>query len=274
MTTDTVLDQRIRRLLREAFDQEIGPDPTWADSPAARRIERLDGGGRRGRWPLRLLAIAAMVGTVLGAALLGGGAGPRSHDLAKGPTDAPSSSPPASPEPTATPATSADTTPPPSPQAGHDLYVSVIHGITMDIPAGWRVRSATQAWDGRSIDPTSPMADVISDPALGDQVRLMIASSLYQDALDYWRHRVYAWVCPSGAGLVDGWDVDAHEANWRPCADVDTPVLIYGEDRGWAIWLLVSKADPKLAATYDLDWLKAYLGTVHLRERDAVNATG
>jgi Tol biopolymer transport system component len=71
MKTDSDLDRQFRRLLRDGLNLEVGPDPTWAESPAARRVaerERL----ARYRWPLRILAVAALIGVVGGTALLSG----------------------------------------------------------------------------------------------------------------------------------------------------------------------------------------------------------
>jgi Tol biopolymer transport system component len=72
MKTDSDLDMQVRRLLREGLNHEVGPDPTWPESPAARRVAE---GERRARyrWPLRILAVAALLGAIGGAALLGGG---------------------------------------------------------------------------------------------------------------------------------------------------------------------------------------------------------
>jgi len=169
------------------------------------------------------------------------------------PVSPPAASATAAPAPTAAP----------SPQAGHDLFASTSNGITMDIPAGWTVRPATQSWDGGPFDASSPAADVISDP--GDRVHLLIASSPYPaGGIDAWRESVFGWVCGSARGPLDTWDVDGVEANAMSCNGALAPVLLYGPGRGKAIWLVVSTDDPSLAATYNLDWLKPYLETAHL----------
>src|SRR5688572_23321474 len=69
MTTDE-LERQLRGTLRETLDREQGPHPAWTESPAARRVAGLDRRGRR--WPLRVLAVAALIGAVGGAALLAG----------------------------------------------------------------------------------------------------------------------------------------------------------------------------------------------------------
>ena len=69
--TDHDFEQQVRAKLREALDRELGPDPTWAESPAVRRVAEVERRSRR-RWPLRALAVAALIGAGGGAALLGG----------------------------------------------------------------------------------------------------------------------------------------------------------------------------------------------------------
>ena len=69
MRTDE-LERQLRTTLRETLDPELGPDPTWTESPAARRVAQL--GRRRRRSPLRVLAVAALIGAAGGAALLAG----------------------------------------------------------------------------------------------------------------------------------------------------------------------------------------------------------
>jgi len=70
MKTDHDLESRVRLALHDALDREAGPDPTWAPSPAAQRVERDP--RRRIRWPMRFLAVAALLAAVGGAALLAG----------------------------------------------------------------------------------------------------------------------------------------------------------------------------------------------------------
>lgn len=71
MKTDDGLERQLRSILRDALDREAGPDPAWAESAAARRVAELERRARR-RWPLRVLAVAALIGVTGGAALLGG----------------------------------------------------------------------------------------------------------------------------------------------------------------------------------------------------------
>src|SRR5688572_6642159 len=69
MKTDA-FERNLRSALHETLDRELGPDPVWDVSPAARRVAELDRSRRR--WPVRVLGIAALVGAGGAAALLAG----------------------------------------------------------------------------------------------------------------------------------------------------------------------------------------------------------
>ena len=65
------LERELRSALRETLDHELGPDPTWDESPAARRVAEPTH-RRSQRWTIRLLAVAALISIGVGsAALLG-----------------------------------------------------------------------------------------------------------------------------------------------------------------------------------------------------------
>ena len=70
--TDHDLEGKVRDSLREALDRELGPDPTWAESSAARRVAEMERRAR-GQWPLRALAVAALIAVTGGAAAVLGG---------------------------------------------------------------------------------------------------------------------------------------------------------------------------------------------------------
>ena len=72
MRSEHDLDRQLRSVLREVLDHEWGPDPVWAESPAARRISEGEGLRRRLRWPLRTLGVAALLVVGGGALILGG----------------------------------------------------------------------------------------------------------------------------------------------------------------------------------------------------------
>ena len=61
--TDHDFERQVRANLRETLDRELGPDPTWAESPAARRVAEMERRRRR-RWPMRVLAVAALIGAL------------------------------------------------------------------------------------------------------------------------------------------------------------------------------------------------------------------
>ena len=46
-----------------------------------------------------------------------------------------------------------------------------MNGISIDYPAGWQTRSATEPWKGGELDVDTPGADVIFDPTLGGGAR-------------------------------------------------------------------------------------------------------
>ncbi len=76
MTGSTPMDpfeRELRAALHEVLDGASGPHPDWLDAPAARRLATESGTTRRPWRGMRLLAIAAVLGTVgIGALLLAG----------------------------------------------------------------------------------------------------------------------------------------------------------------------------------------------------------
>ncbi len=72
MKTDYDLERQVRTILREALDRESGPNPTWDEAPAARRISEIERQGRRLRWPLRALGVAAVLAVGGGGLLIAG----------------------------------------------------------------------------------------------------------------------------------------------------------------------------------------------------------
>jgi dipeptidyl aminopeptidase/acylaminoacyl peptidase len=72
MTADDVFDRELGAALHRALDTEVGPDPVWADAPAARRIADLDRRGAGTQWSTRILALAAVLAIGGGAAFLAG----------------------------------------------------------------------------------------------------------------------------------------------------------------------------------------------------------
>lgn len=69
MHADWAFDRELETLVHTVLDGESGPDPVWAEAPAARRVAAL-GSRRFRRWPKRPLAVAALL--VVGGAGLAG----------------------------------------------------------------------------------------------------------------------------------------------------------------------------------------------------------
>jgi hypothetical protein len=55
---DPTFETRMRARLRDVLDSQAGPHPLWSDAPAAQRTTDRH---RPGRWPIRLLAVAALL---------------------------------------------------------------------------------------------------------------------------------------------------------------------------------------------------------------------
>ena len=70
MSTNDRFERRFRADLAGLLEQEPLPHPTWTDSPAAVRVEAE--AVRRRRWPLRVLAVAALLVVGGTAAAVGG----------------------------------------------------------------------------------------------------------------------------------------------------------------------------------------------------------
>jgi dipeptidyl aminopeptidase/acylaminoacyl peptidase len=70
MTTDAGFERHLRIALNDALDSHVGPHPVWKESPAFREVTQRMTRGHR--WPLRLLAIAAIfgIGGAVGAGAL------------------------------------------------------------------------------------------------------------------------------------------------------------------------------------------------------------
>jgi hypothetical protein len=83
---DPTFETRLRSRLRNVLDSQSGPHPVWTDAPAARRTSDRQ---HRGRWSIRVLAVAAVLAIGGGALSLVGSWQPRPDDT------------PPSPEPTA-----------------------------------------------------------------------------------------------------------------------------------------------------------------------------
>lgn len=69
MPAESAFDRELDTLMHKVLEAESGPDPSWTQSPAARRVAVL-GRQRFRRWPIRTLAVAALL-VVGGASFVG-----------------------------------------------------------------------------------------------------------------------------------------------------------------------------------------------------------
>jgi hypothetical protein len=220
-------------------------------------VARLVFPGRLGSAPSTSLGYAfialALIGALLAAAALGAGA-PRPVPAATSPAPTASSEPLRSPAP------------------GFSTFESTVHGISIDYPAGWQTRPATEPWTRGELTFDSPEADVIFDPAHGPGgLYILLASQPYGSvSADAWRDGVLAWTCPNDGGHdMWGWHVDgAYSFQLGPC---NSGSIVQADSRGYLIRVVTSSDQPALAATYNWDWLKPLLETVDLRPEDAIN---
>ena len=145
-------------------------------------------------------------------------------------------------------------------------FTSTIHGYSMGVPAGWQTRPATEGWNGGPLDFDSPAADVIFDPALGDDLYLLVASQSFSGvSADEWTQQVLAWTCPDGRGEFWSWRVDGTRSSQRgPC---NSGSLIASATRGYLIRLVASG---KAGISDQWEWLKPVLETVDLRPDEAL----
>lgn len=67
--SDPTFETRLRARMHDVLDSEVGPHPSWADAPAARPTPDRR---RRGSWPIRLLAVAALLAIAGGTLSIAG----------------------------------------------------------------------------------------------------------------------------------------------------------------------------------------------------------
>jgi hypothetical protein len=119
---------------------------------------------------------------------------------------------PATPAPTTEPSPYTMPSPlssaPPTPHPGESTYTSTIHSYSVGVPFGWQTRPATEPWGGEPLDFSSPAADVIFDPSLGDRLYLLVASRSFSGMSEAGSGEVLDWTCPEGRGEFWGWRVD------------------------------------------------------------------
>ena len=174
---------------------------------------------------------------------------------------------PASHEPSSSPSAPL---PPPLTERFHSAH----NGISMDYPAGWQTRPATERWTDGVIGFGASGVDIIFDPIRGEDLYFAVASEPTGGRPDHvWRRDVTLPDCPGGHGGgvltfdgASGWVVT--------CGG--TPVgthsaLLTNETHGYAIVLYLG--DEGLINTYTGPWFVSVLETLDLREEDAPDAS-
>lgn len=182
--------------------------------------------------------------------------------LVRGPLVGPAASPSASPS-------ASPLLPPPL----TERFDSTLNGISIDYPAGWQVRPATEPWTDGVIRFGAPGVDVIFDPARGDDLYLAMASEpLGGRSDDSWGSSLVLPGCPGGHGGsvltfdgATGWVVTCGDGPGHQSA------ILASNTHGYAIVLYLG--DKKVFDAYDWDWFKSVLETVDLRAEDAPGAS-
>ena len=160
-----------------------------------------------------------------------------------------------------------------------ERFDSRLHGITIDHPAGWTVRPATEPWGHGEVAFGSPDVDVIFDPTLRNDLYLAMVSRPLggRSGLGWVQgHLPPSWgICKRafGAGGGGGDPVDGAYAWIEGC---DTPIgsdsvaIVATATRGYVIYLHVGDEVP---ATYRVPDFEAALETVDLHPDEALDAS-
>ena len=184
------------------------------------------------------------------------------------------------------PAPIVDTPPTPGACPSTGRFDSPLHGISIDCPAGWQIRPATEAWTDGELDFDSPAADIIFHPALGDRLYFVLASQPFEvptEAVDWdgtapgdWDGVNNVHLClpgEGGHGLGGPFPVDGGSAFELQACGSYAVAVNWADTRGYVIALVV-RDEPGLRETYDHKYFDAALETVDLRPEEAVEAPG
>ncbi len=162
--------------------------------------------------------------------------------------------------------------PRPSPAPGFSTFSSPLHGITIDYPAGWKVRPATEPWNHGTVTFDASNVDVIFDPSLGDDVYLALASEpLGSLAGSDWGVGASllssAGICADGTGGNGGsFTLDGASGWIGSCGSPSAGghhLMVATDTRGYLIYLHVAD-ERALQDTYDGDFFENLLKTVDL----------
>lgn len=150
-----------------------------------------------------------------------------------------------------------------------ERFDSKSHGISMNYPAGWQTRPASERWTDGVINFGAPGVDIIFDPARGEALYFAVASEPSGGRPnDVWSKDLTLPDCPGGHaggefafdGAV-GWVVTCGGGPLRHSA------LLTNETHGYAIVMYLG--DAGLSDTYTSRWFVSVLETLDLRAEDA-----
>jgi hypothetical protein len=153
-------------------------------------------------------------------------------------------------------------------------FDSRLNGISMNYPAGWQTRPATEPWTDGVIGFDAPGVDVILDPARGEDLYFALASEpLGGRTDDSWTRSLTLPTCPGGHGGgvltfdgASGWVVTCGGG----------PVVVHSavltnDTHGYAIVLYLG--DDGLIDTYTSAWFVSVLETLDLRADEEPRAS-
>jgi hypothetical protein len=253
-------DLELERRLRAWYHADIPRDETAppelraqvATIPRTRPTSEHTLGSRRN---LTLLVAAALTTALIGGAIALGSGSVRLTAVVP-------------PSPTS------DASPAPPPRLT-ERFDSTLHGISMDYPAGWQVRPASEPWTEGELNFDSPAADVIFDPAYGDRLYFALASQPLgpipaesQDLVDN-----APVLCDGEGGSTGGTDaVDGVKAFFvHRCGG--SAVGIATDTRGYLILLVVPDEVPGLRGKNGWGWFDSAVETVDLHQGQAADVT-
>jgi hypothetical protein len=169
----------------------------------------------------------------------------------------------------ATPPPSSSLRPPAAP--GFSTFSSIHHELTIDYPAGWKVRPATEPWTQGAVTFDASNVDVIFDPSLGDDVYLALVSEpLGGEAGPDWVDSAVpasTGICADATGgNGGGFTLDDAEGWIGNCGNSSmggSYVAVATDTRGYLIYLHHTR-ERALDKTYDEDFFEDLLATVDL----------
>jgi hypothetical protein len=176
---------------------------------------------------------------------------------------------------TPSPSDESTPSPQPSPSPGLARFISAVHGISIDYPAFWQTRVATEPWSHDAVTFGAPDVDVIFDPALQDDLYIAVVSEpLDGQAADDWccsEPLSTSDVCRAGSDMgsytVDtahGWILGCGGVHERLGGAGNHVLVVATATRGYIIQAHVGNA--WLLETYDRDWFEAALERVEFEE--------